>query len=310
LLPALYRALERLGVEHRWLPRLRGVYRYAWAANQLTARDLLALLDAFQQAGLPVVANRGLPLVDRYYADPAGRLVDQVDLLVCPADLDAADRLPGRVGAGGGAAPVDLRSVFSPLTYGRPGHRNVVLHGRSLLAFSPEGRDRELFDRREVGHVQGADVPMLAPLDQLILECVHHRRLAPADHVTWAVDALLVIRYLGPRLPWDEAWARASAMGVAQSFAARIRELRDETGAVLPAWSVPEVPPLSVADHAAASVLLARPSGSSAHSARWWHRPRRPARRLRAPASLHLRAPIRIGASAGRFPAEAPAPPG
>jgi len=36
LLPLLYRNMQRAGLEeHPWLPRLKGIYRRAWYANQL-----------------------------------------------------------------------------------------------------------------------------------------------------------------------------------------------------------------------------------------------------------------------------------
>lgn len=50
LLPMLYPQLEQTAVDHPWLPRLKGIYRRTWFANQLALRAAAAALQVLTDA--------------------------------------------------------------------------------------------------------------------------------------------------------------------------------------------------------------------------------------------------------------------
>lgn len=252
LLPALYSVLNRLGVEHPWVSRLRGVYRHAWSVNQLTLRDVRDLHVAFADAGLHVVTPRGVPVVAAHYGDLAARPVDCVDLLVRPPDLVAADRLLRMLGwtPRSPLPPLHLRALFGPVTYDRAGCRKILLHWRSLAAHCGEECETEIHTRSALRTVEGTTVRLLDPADQLVLACVHHRALDPGDRLLWAADALHMMGAAGPGYDWSAVWQRADRMGVGTSFAASMRRLSEIPGglpgvAEFPTAAAPDLPGLS-----------------------------------------------------------------
>ena len=57
LFPAVYRRLEDLGEAHRWVPRLKGVYRRTWTRNQLAQAGLNRAANSLCKTGIGVLAS-------------------------------------------------------------------------------------------------------------------------------------------------------------------------------------------------------------------------------------------------------------
>jgi hypothetical protein len=84
LLPLLARNLERHGVDHPVLPRLRGVYRYHWTRNRLLLERARTALDELRALGTEVlIAGRAAVLLG-CYPDPGCRPLDVVDVVTAP----------------------------------------------------------------------------------------------------------------------------------------------------------------------------------------------------------------------------------
>jgi hypothetical protein len=73
LLPLLYRNLEESGIEHPWLPRLKGIYRRAWYLHRAALHSLAPVLTALHAQDLPVLLVGGTALGQTVYPAPALR---------------------------------------------------------------------------------------------------------------------------------------------------------------------------------------------------------------------------------------------
>ncbi|NCC36261.1 MAG: hypothetical protein EOM24_30260 [Chloroflexia bacterium] len=90
LLPLLYPQLQRSAAEHPWLPRIKGIYRRVWYANQRAlkaASDVLQVLEASGQAAL-LIGPAALALT--FYDTQALRPVGVPQVLVPTEDRGRA----------------------------------------------------------------------------------------------------------------------------------------------------------------------------------------------------------------------------
>lgn len=90
LLPLLYQTVEKLELRHPWLPRLAGIYRRTWYANQLMLQHLGRATDALGRAAVPVLFAGAAPLALSVYPAIAARPITTVELLVAPEGVDVA----------------------------------------------------------------------------------------------------------------------------------------------------------------------------------------------------------------------------
>src|SRR5579871_124220 len=82
LLPGLYQRLNEAGIDHPWLPIMRGWYRRSLYRNRLIIHRGLDLVGALESRGVRTLLLKGCPLVALYYKDPGTRPMGDFDLLV------------------------------------------------------------------------------------------------------------------------------------------------------------------------------------------------------------------------------------
>src|SRR3989304_3614207 len=90
LLPLVYRNAAVLDRDDPETPRLKGLYRRTWYANEALFHRLASVLRLFAQAGIDTLVLRDAPLVVRYYKDSGLRPVAAVELLVHTGQATAA----------------------------------------------------------------------------------------------------------------------------------------------------------------------------------------------------------------------------
>jgi len=90
LLPLLYQQLHGRADGHPWLPRLKGIYRRAWVANQLALKAAHAALEVLAAARLPALLIGPAALSLTVYADPATRPIGAALVLTPAAARQAA----------------------------------------------------------------------------------------------------------------------------------------------------------------------------------------------------------------------------
>lgn len=252
VLPMLYRNLVALGVEDPDLPRLKGVYRHYWAANQLHVNDAVIAVRALASAGIATLVLKGVALTTLHYCDTGIRPMEDADVVV-PLDrarealtvLDELgyrrrdERLPlGREMATRHAA--SLR---------RPPKGDIDLHWYALLQSTG---DEDFWDASVPVRLGDAVTRMLCPTDQLLHVCVHGLT-GPA--LRWIPDALAVLRSSEQAIDWSRLVER----GIARRLTLPLAEA---LGHLAARWRV------DVPDEVLGRLWAVRPSASE----RWGHR--------------------------------------
>ncbi len=127
LLPRLYAHLSRFGLADAADPRIKGVYRRTWYANQWCTRLAAVAFSALGGAGIPAALG-GAAAVQDLYAGPGERPIGQIELLVAPADVTRTAEALGRIG---------WQPVRAPVLLTDPGYRQWVSQARFHLTSPP-----------------------------------------------------------------------------------------------------------------------------------------------------------------------------
>lgn len=231
LLPLLYRNLTRWGVEDPDLPRLKGVYRYAWYANQRLLEAAGRALRALGDRGLETLVLGGVPLAELHYRDAGVRPIGAVDIAVRPADAGAAVAALREAGWAL-ATPLPLDRVLRsfPSTGLIDGGVRVAVHWSVL--YEP-GRDEELW--RASGPLQagGVSTRALAAADQLLHTCAGAFGV-PGARLRWIADGATVVRAAGGELDWGRLVEQAVSRRLTLPVSAALGLLRERFGVGVP----------------------------------------------------------------------------
>lgn len=205
-LPLVYRALADEGVDDPDLPRLRGVHRRTWYANQLRFRRLAPALDALEAAGIETLVLKGVALATRTYPDVGLRPMTDADVLVKPDRIEHViavledqgwcpqGRLPKECVRG---HAIDLRD---------PDGQGLDLHWHVSDWLAPAGRESTaeatLWARAVPLEVAGASTRCLDPADALLHVMLHGSnggwRCAPQ----WVPDGVMIVGD-GTGIDWE-----------------------------------------------------------------------------------------------------------
>jgi len=200
--------------------RLEAALRLEAASRQSSLAVVLGLLAA---RGLTAVPLKGPALAERLYPDPALRPSVDLDVLVAPADLEAA---VAALEAGGFVLERGPLERFSRrrghhLHLDAPGRTPLELHFRPLSAFSCDVPAAELFGRaRPARLASGAPTLLLAPEDEFTLLALHATQHL-AQRPGWILDLLLFLDS-SPALDWaaveERAWRWRCRRGLAHAL--------------------------------------------------------------------------------------------
>jgi putative nucleotidyltransferase-like protein len=153
-----------------WLrAALRRRHQQIAAATLAQGLALAEVLEALGRAGIPVAVMRGLRAIEWIYRDAGARPFEDHDLLVRPADADAAGTVLRRIGF----------TAASPSLF-RRGAVTVDLHADPLGARRRPERARRfpidtemLFREARPGWVSGGPVMLLRDEDDVLLMALH-----------------------------------------------------------------------------------------------------------------------------------------
>jgi hypothetical protein len=281
--PRLYGALRRAGVDDPDLPRLKGMWRHAWAANQRTFAGAAGALAALREAGVPALVLKGAALVHLHLDGAGDRQMADVDVLVPPAGRDAA--LAALHDAGWRFGPRHL-GPHLVARHSAPLRRSGAEIDLHWYAQHEPADDRPLWEAAVPVTVHGEPALAPCPADLVLGLCAHAMRWDVTVPVVWAADVAAVVA--GGGVDWDRLVARARAAGLTLPAADGLAFVRDELGVAVPGHVVPALR----ASHVPLRTRLAYRSGL-----RSWHFTRRlPVlydhwRRLRALEEPHVAPP-------------------
>jgi hypothetical protein len=206
--PILYCTLDRACPElvpENIARHLRSSYRDSAKRHLIFTVKLLALLDAFESEGIPVVALKGPALAESLYPDPALRPCSDLDLMVRKQDVPGALRVLTREGY-----KLDAHLALIPL------HTLLGLHSELLLrqehtapvdlqwdiglADCPFRFDAEILWRSlSPLRIAEREVSSLSPESLMLFLCVHGARHL-WSRLQWLGD---VARLARTRPDWD-----------------------------------------------------------------------------------------------------------
>jgi Uncharacterised nucleotidyltransferase len=210
ILPLAFRNLERAGLDGADRQELKAVYSRYWVGNQALFREAEIALRALHDHGIETLVLKGLALTVVHYRDGGTRPMNDVDILVRPADARRAFRVLAELGY----VPVlddpferQLRTRHAIDLHDEAG-RQVDLHWYAL--YQSVGDARLWTD--SIGLTVG-DVQTRAPCpsDLLLHVCVHGVSGECPGAMRWVADAVTVIRTSGDQLDWQRLVDRAVA---------------------------------------------------------------------------------------------------
>ena len=221
LLPLLWRNLTRLGVDDPLLPRLKGLYRHAWFANQLLLRSTVPALRALQEAGIETIVLKGAALIGRYYPDAGLRPMADLDLLVRASRAQDAFRVleaEGWTMRSPELLPMPAWFDLIRVSLVDRDGSNVDLHWRLWEKFAcPDGEPEDEGFWSDAVPVVVGDVEALAlgPADQLLHVILHGTRWDSGAPLRWIADAMTILSVEGSEIDWEllvdrATWARRS----------------------------------------------------------------------------------------------------
>jgi hypothetical protein len=160
---------------------------------------LTRTLDALAQKGLTPALLKGHGLGVRVYPEPFDRLASDVDLLIRPDELPAAEAALTGIGLSPMAGPeaAYAREHHHSVNFEAPGQL-VELHHRALMGVGHVLGSEALLERSTPGMLEGRAVRFLSPEDELAYLAAHAAGHAFA-RLSWLYD---VKRYI-EKIPVD-----------------------------------------------------------------------------------------------------------
>jgi Uncharacterised nucleotidyltransferase len=242
LLPLVYRNLERNRVDDPDMPRLRGVYRHTWVANQRLARRVDSGLDALRRRQIPTMVLKGAAVAAVHYSDAGVRPMDDIDVLVAPEH--AAQALDVLHGDGWSLQarihPVRVMRSVHAIPLADASGAKVDLHWRAL----PESvRDDDFWSASIPVTLGRADTAVPGATEQLLHTCAHGVRVHSAP-LRWIADAAVILA--GAEIDWRRLIDGVSERQVTRKVALSLATLGEVLGTPIPSWVISElraVPP-------------------------------------------------------------------
>lgn len=189
------------------------------------AEELLEVLRAFDQAGIPAMPFKGVVLGASAYGDLTARAAGDIDLLIHPSDLPEATRILEARNYELITAKLEDGSPKFVLQYEHHFERpsdGMILELRWRLELThPRYRENLglewVWPRRSAAKLLGAEVPDLDPVSNLLVLCMHGSKHA-WSRLIWICDVARLLDR-GPELDWDRAQKEARRVGLWRSLA-------------------------------------------------------------------------------------------
>lgn len=193
LIPLLYHNLRQLDVVDDDLGRYQGIHRKYWYENQLRFRQAADVIKLCQNAGIPTLALKGVPLAHLYYPETSLRPMSDFDVLV---PYDQPHHAMATLQAAGWVLVSRLTSVrgTNAWTFAHPKGGNTDLHWRILMTRLGPDSDILLWQSAEKFSFSNTHTLTLNPTDHLFHTCVHGMPANEVASLRWIVDAMMILR--------------------------------------------------------------------------------------------------------------------
>lgn len=204
--PLLYRCLAalpaRLQPEPEFMARLHAVYLHGAARNLRVAEELRGILTALNAAGVPVIPLKGAHLAFLTYADPAERVMGDLDLLIHPENARRARETLSALGyARFGLQHGDF---IHNEHFRRPRGTQIEVHwtlGRADVPAFPLDCEA-VWTRALPAMMHGVPTRVLSPVDHLVYLCLHVYYHGFRVGLRRILDIREIVRVHGDQLDW------------------------------------------------------------------------------------------------------------
>ena len=222
LLPLVFHNLLEHRIDDPVMLRLKGMYRKTWSANHFLFRQTARILNLLQEAGIPVMVLKGVPLTILYYRNHALRPMHDMDIMVpISRAWNAIDVLKNNGWAVGDPARLEFF-----LKHGRSAEffdadRNELdLHWHPVFEACDDKAGPAFWDRAISLDVAGVQTQTLCPADTLFHVIVHGLISNNEPPVRWVPDSLMITNQ--DRYPVD--WDRLEDLTARYSVSLQIKE--------------------------------------------------------------------------------------
>ena len=187
--------------------------RYFLSRNLRLIALLQQIADAFQQDGLPWITMKGPVFTEHYYGDMTLRPSSDLDILVRPSDVAAADRAFRRIGIETGISPRPTHRLFGVLPHehryysGTPRFL-VELHWQPSSECYLTADSAAAIARRRTIALSTGQWPVFAPEDTLLYTTMHgfgHRW----ERLSHLLNIARILEKDGNLLDWPRVLATA-----------------------------------------------------------------------------------------------------
>jgi len=235
-LPLVLRALTRMGIDDPDAPMMEGIAKRAWYANQVLIRNTAPIVAVLEDAGIPTMLLKGMPMALAYYGDLSLRPMRDVDVMVPPPLRAHAVAVLESDGwrAGDQRAPTLNHGV----TFVHPDGRMFDLHWQPSMTWRLQPRDvtaaNGLWEMAEALDFGGVRTRMPCPADMLIHVCIHGAWADSGATLRWITDAICVMRTAEMRLDWDLVVERIARHRLGLQMAGPLRYLSQFGDPIVP----------------------------------------------------------------------------
>jgi hypothetical protein len=245
VLPLVYRALIDEGADDPDLPRLRGVHRRTWFANQLRFRALAEALRLLSAAEVDTLVLKGSAWALTAYSDIGLRPMHDCDIVVRPG---AVERALEALSAGGwtarGQLPANHAVRHQEIDVVDPDAWVIDLHwhvARWLVPWGEEWNGDEPYWARSVPlDVSGVATRALEPTDALLHAVVHGARGGWREAPQWVPDAVFIMER-ADSIEWDRLVDTAVSRNLALPVRTGLQYLRTRFEVAVPSTVVAQL---------------------------------------------------------------------
>lgn len=248
VMPLLYSSLQKSclqAVPKSNVKQLRSHYRVNVQHSFFLTAELLKLLALFEAHGIQAIPFKGPVLAASVYGDISLRQFGDLDILVHKRDIPSAGELLVSQGYRSAAAHAeDLEeNDHEEIAYLGPGYYVFIQHERKIRVdlqwriteryFSFSLDDEHLWERLAPLSLAGKTVLTFAPMDLLLILCVHgskHRW----EKLKWICDVAELVRTHKEQIDWIKIQQEASRLGIERMLGLGLFLAHDFLGAELP----------------------------------------------------------------------------
>jgi hypothetical protein len=191
VLPLIYRNLEHSG--DSLLPALRDAYRNTWMANQKLLYRAQEIVRACNDAGIPNMLLKGIPMSLHYYKDMGVRPMGDVDLLVPLEFLESTILLLESYGNIPDAVEDKYRHLIHAMHCFDEGGVDVDLHWQAFF-FQEHQQSNWFFEKKYSEKLQLAPENATYILNDSyqLFHTIIHGTLEGQPTIRWILDAVKI----------------------------------------------------------------------------------------------------------------------